>query len=132
MSLHPKIVCVLIQITLLFYSLPYPLVPASAPQNLSASSITSTGVKFSWSPLSTSQQNGIIIGYSLMLFELFSMHQWNLTSNDTTLSILAILSPHTSYKFAVAAKTVIGLGPFSSDIFFKTKEDCMLCSCMYY
>ena len=100
------------------------IVPSSAPSNLITSSITSTGVVFSWSNLPLSSQNGIITGYIVNLVEISSGNAWNYTSNTTSLSLLAVLSPHTTYKFAIAAQTVIGNGPFSASSIFTSREDC--------
>ena len=100
------------------------IVPSSAPSNLIVSSITSTGVVFSWSNLPLSSQNGIITGYIVNLVEISSGNAWNYTSNTTSLSLLAVLSPHTAYKFTIAAQTVIGNGPFSASSIFTSHEDC--------
>ena len=98
--------------------------PASGPSGLSTSSITSTGVQLAWLTLPETEQNGIIIGYSVFLAGVSSDDSWNFTVNSTSLSVLATLEPHTSYKFSVAATTVVGSGPFSEFSFFTTKEDC--------
>ena len=70
-----------------------------------------------WHPPPLVHQNGIIIGYQI------NISRTNLTNtvNITKTSYIATgLQIHTLYSFEVAARTSIGLGPFSDIVINQT------------
>ena len=96
-------------------------VPSAPPINISTSSITSSSAILSWSEPPLRHHNGIIIGYSVSLWQ-HDMAMMVYTTNTTSLS-LTTLTPFTSYNIAVTARTSKGLGPYSKSLVFETFQD---------
>ena len=86
--------------------------PTSPPLNLSLVASTSTSVTLSWAPPPTQYQNGVIMGYTLQVFNSSQglLRETNTSSNGSTVDSL---HPNTTYLFKVTAMTVFGRGPFS-------------------
>ena len=86
--------------------------PTSPPLNLSPVASTSTSVTLSWAPPPTQYQNGVIMGYTLQVFNSSQglLRETNTSSNGSTVDSLC---PNTTYLFKVTAMTVFGRGPFS-------------------
>ena len=96
--------------------------PTSPPLNLSVVASTSTSVTLSWAPPPTQYQNGVIMGYTLQVFNAQQslLRETNISSNGSTVNSLL---PFTTYLFRVAAMTVVGRGPYSEYLTVLTKED---------
>ena len=75
-----------------------------------------------WSSPPISEHNGIIIAYYIFLIDLTTENETVFVTNSTDI-ILEYLQPYTTYQYAVAAYTSVGLGPLSSHYSFKTEED---------
>ena len=86
------------------------------------STITSTSANFSWMPPPIEQQNGIIIGYTIIYTVTDTNEAFFELTNDTFLFI-DTLKPFQNYSFKIAANTSEGVGPFSPPINIKTNED---------
>jgi hypothetical protein len=97
-------------------------VPGASPSAPLLSAVTSTSFQLTWQPLPQKYHNGIITHYRLRLrngrtgtYTYAIIQTLNYTASH--------LSPHTSYGCAVAAATVSGTGPYSSELSVMTSED---------
>ena len=96
-------------------------VPSSSPLFFSSSMVTSTSFRVTWQPPSPQDHNGIITYYRLHV-----ENQRSLTSRFITVQPSSIpytvrnVSPFTVYNWSVAAATVNGTGPYSSDYSVQT------------
>lgn len=68
------------------------------------------------------EQNGNITGYEIELTNLDSADVKIFETTATTF-LIESLRPHTVYSVTVAARTAVGIGPFSEAAVFQTKED---------
>jgi hypothetical protein len=113
--------------------------PVLAPKSLNHTSKTSTSVNLHWSIPSNDSRNGIILQYAVRLYITESVSQGrrvrsvgnytvvidNPTFDEPTTSqyTLATLTPHTYYRWRVAAVNDAGMGPFSELNSFWTLQD---------
>ena len=88
------------------------------------SSISSQSAIISWSAPEEHYQNGIIISYTVLVFEFGSEESLQFTSSDTSITLTSLM-PYSSYFISVAASTSVGLGPYSTTITLNTLEDGM-------
>ena len=105
-------------------------VPSDYPQNVQATTISSTEILVTWSQVPDINQNGIITQYDVQL------NQSTFTEIDTTelrvtngseLSLsLGDLQEYVEYSISVRALTSIGPGPFSPIVSNITFQDCKL------
>ena len=86
-------------------------VPGAPPRNISHEVLSSSEVKLSWEPPPLDQQNGIITGYLVYVLTVNRQTLGTRSSNNRAFTVTS-LEEHTSYKFEIAAKTQIGVGPF--------------------
>ena len=95
--------------------------PTSPPLNLSLVASTSTSVTLSWAPPPTQFQNGVIMGYTLQVFNSQQglLRETNTSSNGSTVDSLR---PNTTYLLKVAAMTVVGRGPYSDNVYVATRQ----------
>ena len=102
--------------------------PTSPPLNLSPVASTSTSVTLSWAPPPTQYQNGVIMGYTLQVFNSQQglLRETNTSSNGSTVDSLR---PYTTYLFRVAAMTVAGRGPYSGNVSIITQSSGEFCAC---
>ena len=87
-----------------------------------ASVVNSTTVHLSWSPPTPSDQNGVIAVYTVSLVNKNTDQGSEYITSITAITISS-LSPFTTYYYAIAANTTVGMGPFSTSIPFLTDED---------
>ena len=78
-----------------------------------------------WDLLLADEQNGLITGYIVNVTEANSGEIIQLFS-PTTMLVINILKPFTTYYFIIAASTVVGHGPFSMVVTVQMPEDGML------
>jgi hypothetical protein len=97
--------------------------PTGAPQNFAAIVKSPFVVDLSWSPPLPSKQNGIIINYIIYISDEESGCQFQESTSNTSITTNENLHPYHTYKCVMGAETSVGLGPFSSAIFFTTHED---------
>ena len=93
--------------------------PSGAPQNLRARDTRRTSITLVWQPPPASQQNGIITNYTVQVTPAVESEYTVMTTE-----LLLIVSPllgNSPYTFAVAASTVVGIGPYSSPITASTE-----------
>lgn len=94
--------------------------PTGPPQNIIAPVVEGTYLTLSWEPPISSEQNGIITSYRIKVTTEDGVVLDNFTS-DTTYTV-SNLEPYSIYQFSVAALTVHGQGPFSSNVAIRTGE----------
>ena len=97
------------------------IVPSSSPTDLAVTVSSSTEVKIQWNPPPISEQNGMITEYNLSVINTDTDESITLITNLTTFNVGSLL-PHTVYRCAVAAYTSVGIGPYTTDIYFETDE----------
>ena len=100
--------------------------PNNSPQNVNATSLTSTTIDVSWEEVPPANRNGIITRYEVMYepLETFGERLISETRNTSNLSIvLDGLHPFVEYNVSVRAYTSAGSGPPSDDIAETTLQD---------
>ena len=100
----------------------HPLVPRGVPQNFVAMATSSRSAVFSWDQPLPEEQNGIITGYDIHITVAETGESIQLSSDSTSLTV-DTLSPFTTYQSIIAARTSVGVGPFSSTLSLSTPED---------
>lgn len=97
--------------------------PHAPPSSITYEVDSSTEVTISWQPPPFEDQNGPIIYYTVILYELvFGLGDFS--TNVTTYSYtFSGLEENNNYSFVIAAATSEGLGPYSEQIYFTTDED---------
>lgn len=98
--------------------------PYSPPREVMVLQIGKRSVEVSWIPPLTQDQNGLLTYYEVKFLQnqFHSIPNITVESSDLSLSY-SDLEEHTQYAVVLAAATSIGLGPFSSAIYFITNED---------
>jgi len=94
-------------------------VPSGFPQNLQANAISPTEVVVMWDIPRPVDSNGVILTYTLLLFS--SGNVSNITTSQKYWNV-SDLQPFSTYTFAIAASTSIGIGPFSTNVSITTPE----------
>ena len=106
--------------------------PETAPVNCSATAINSTAIMITWSP--PVMPNGIITDYNVSYVPGHSLSTAEYSAdgnvsvaigNNDTVHVVYSLRIATNYSVAIAAHTMIGIGPYSSntDCTVQTMED---------
>ena len=102
-----------------------PVVPATSPTGLAASTINSTSIEITWEPVRLIDQNGIITQYEVEYVA--SMFSTIAQAQSTLPSLLMItltgLEEYVQYSIRVRAYTAVGAGPFSQPVVATTLED---------
>ena len=102
----------------------YPIIvtaPYSPPQSIQLSVVSSTSINLTWSPPPSNDINGVITEYHIIITEVITGREINLTS--TTTSLVAVgLHPYYVYKCIIRAFTVES-GPYSEAVNITTPED---------
>ena len=101
--------------------LPYPIVPSAPPAMLTSSDITSTSFRVAWQQPEQQHRNGNITHYRLRLNKQDSSTYSYV--NVEPLYVVRSLSPFTQYTWSVAAATINGTGPYSSNTSIETQQD---------
>ena len=98
------------------------LVPSGPPQNFRISEVSTNFIVLRWEPPLSEDQNGIITGYVVSVTPASSGTPYELTTSATQL-VVPSLMPYSVYNFAVAAKTSVGTGPFTTTITQRLEPD---------
>ena len=100
-------------------------VPATPPQNVQATAISSTEIMVTWDEIPGLDQNGIITEYEVQIQPLDFPADLSVNLLTTTnLSILVTdLEEYISYSIEVRAYTSVGPGPYSDPVSERTFED---------
>jgi len=114
-------ISITISFDLKFETVQYYPVPSAYPRTLNISDVGTDSVELTWQPPALPHQNGVIIGYVINITSLDSGVIQQLTSSSTTLRIMN-LQPFTVYSCVIAARTAVGLGPFSTIVSVRTME----------
>ena len=87
-----------------------------------AQTSSSTSIILEWEPPILGEQNGIITGYVVNIA--VESGNVNFQFNITSLSLLVEgLTPFTTYSCRIAARTIVGIGPYSPAITALTLQD---------
>ena len=112
---------------LIQYNVPSFPVPSGFPQNVQASTISSTEIVVTWDPVLEIQRNGMIARYEVQFNQsaLSEISQMNSTETaaPNMMLLLENLEEFVEYSVAVRAYTGIGAGPFSPAVNNQTFED---------
>ena len=122
--IHVPIPCCSLDSTRNIYPLPF-AVPSGPPRNLQASATSSSSVSLTWDVPLPEYQNGMITNYTVLVTPVNPQsdpYQLN-TTNKSTRLLVTSLEEFSSYTFVVAARTRVGVGPFSTSITVQTHTD---------
>ena len=101
--------------------------PSEPPQNVQATTISSTEIMVTWEEVPPIDQNGIIISYEIEYEPLQFTGELNTGTiiNDATDLEVAIigLEEYVEYNISVRAFTSVGPGPYSDPVTERTFED---------
>lgn len=92
-------------------------VPNGPPQNVHHIQLNDTLIGLIWEPPSIELQNGLIVGYNVTVSTSASNEttwKYNSTNTSLTFSLLTGSGGQTTYIFKIAARTKIGVGPYST------------------
>ena len=100
-------------------------VPATPPQNVQATAISSTEIMVTWDEVPGLDQNGIIIDYEVQIEPLdFPADIMTDLLTATNLSMLLTgLDEFVNYNISVRAYTSVGPGPYNDPVTERTLED---------
>ena len=100
-------------------------VPAKPPQNVQATTISSTEIMVTWDDIPGLDRNGIITNYEVQIEALdFPADIFVDPLTTTTLLILVTgLEEYVNYNISVRAYTSVGPGPYSDPMTERTLED---------
>ena len=99
-----------------------PLVPSGPVVNPAINVTSSTSLLLSWEPPELEDQNGVILGYVVNVTAVETGLNFELRSTQTTLAVDS-LRPFTTYICRIAARTIVGVGPFSIAVTAVTSQD---------
>ena len=91
-----------------------PAVPSGHPTNFRSTQVTATSVALAWSAPPTDQHNGVITNYDVRVTREGFPPTFITTISNLLETTINSLVPFTTYFFVVAARTVVGRGPFST------------------
>ena len=84
--------------------------------------MSSTIITLLWDPPPADAQNGIITQYRINITEVETGRFFTLFSATTSVNVTS-LHPYYTYNCAIAAATMIGVGPYTSVITVVTLQD---------
>ncbi len=99
--------------------------PASPPQNVTATVLSSTEIRVNWEEVPEVDQNGIITEYEVMYEPLMTFGMLNTTTRTTRNLFILLngLQEYVEYNISVRAYTNDGAGPYSVGVVRRTFED---------
>ena len=95
------------------------LVPSGPVANITGFADSPYSVTLMWIPPPNDQHNGVLTGYVVNVAILENNGSFSQISQNSSL-ILDTLKPFRTYTFAIAAMTVVGVGPTGDLITIKT------------
>ena len=107
-------------------SISSPTEPAAAPQNVTATLISSTEIVVSWEEVPAIHENGEIIFYEVQYVPLMRFGEQISTNTTNTMLLnttLTGLEEYVEYNISVRAYTSVGPGPYSDPVTRRTLED---------
>ena len=102
-----------------------PTEPATPPQNVQATALSSTQIMVTWEEVPTIDQNGIITIYEVRFdpLQFTGVLMTEYMNATDMLVVLTSLQEYVEYNISVRAYTSVGPGPFSDDVAERTFED---------
>lgn len=100
--------------------------PSGPPQNVEAHPLSPRSFNLSWEPPLPEQRNGIITRYTVRVLDAQANNDFLIYTTLLNLTFptgLVLVVPYRTYILQVAAETVVGRGPFSTDVTLNTPED---------
>ena len=97
------------------------LVPSAPATNPAGTTTSSTSIFLEWDPPDVSDQNGVIIAYVVNLTVMGTGEMFQFSTMSTNLT-LDSLRPFTTYLCRIAARTVVGIGPYSIAVVATTQQ----------
>ena len=99
-------------------------VPSAPPQNVTGEAVNSTAIVVSWKPPPITEQNGIIILYTIRLLEVPTQRPLSyLREGQQMMLVIHSLHPYYDYECSVGAVTVVGSSPLSETVTTRTRTD---------
>ena len=99
-------------------------VPTAAPTSLVSPRVTSTSLTVTWHPPPLENHNGILTHYVVRVENQRTRGVSSFSVSSSSLLYTAVgLSPYTTYECSVAAGTINGTGPLTSELSVQTSED---------
>lgn len=99
-----------------------PAVPSGSPERFSGTALSSDRIVLTWDPPLMQNRNGIIRDYIINVTALDTEENSQYVTSDHNLTLDSLI-PFSSYAFIIAARTLVGAGPFSTVITIRTLED---------
>ena len=96
-------------------------VPTGFPRNVKGNSPSPTSIVLKWAPPPLEEQSGDILQYIVNITHAGTLETTQHFTNTTNITITS-LQPYTTYVCFIAARTEIGIGPFSLIFFIQTEE----------
>ena len=120
----PICTCCTVNGTITFF-ISEPTEPATPPQNVQTSALSSTEIMVTWEMVPAIDENGIIINYEVQYEPLqFASVLSTASVNTTDLSVNIVeLQEYVEYNISVRAYTSVGPGPYSDPMTERTLED---------
>ena len=108
------------------------IAPSAAPVSLQGHSNSSTSIFVTWGQVPPSEQNGVILNYTVSYKEASIGSAKTVTVDEPTNSTtLKGLNEYTNYSITVFASTIKGAGIVSAPIFVITDEDSKIGSVLF-
>ena len=99
--------------------------PASPPENVQTTVLSSTAIMVTWEEVPAIEENGIIINYEVEFepLEFTNTLMINTTNGTSFLTVITGLQEFVAYNISVRAYTSVGPGPFSVAVTNRTFEE---------
>ena len=108
----------------LFTLLPFFIAPSAAPASLQGHNTSSTSIFISWGQVPVSNQNGVILSYTVSFNEVSGgSAQTKIVHAPDNETLLTGLNEYTKYSIQALASTIKGDGIVSAPIFVITDEE---------
>ena len=99
------------------HTFPFDSAPSGSPGQLKVTHKLPTTAELSWTPVPREKQNGVITGYTVQVnveADTTSRREISVEEGDATSVEISNLTPFTSYKFSISARTKVGSGPVAT------------------
>ena len=98
------------------------LVPSGPPTRVSSTALTPNSILLSWALPLPEERNGDITGYIINVTNLVTGVIQQFTTAVVSNFTVPSLRPFTVYVTTIAARTAVGMGPFSGVVSIQTLE----------
>lgn len=115
LSIHKKIK---------YYYIHVRIVPSDYPRNIEVRVSSPYSLTINWQPPALQHRNGLITNYIVNVSVNDQDSAFNNQHVVSSTSLTLQTQPYTTYMITVAAATVIGQGPFSTEEIVTTPEAC--------